>query len=210
LTGSGHVHEARSSLDGGDGFGGELDDVEPVDDGAGTGTGGALDEHPLARAAMAIPSTDTSTRRMATSRSRTAPVIELGPAPRWSRPRLVGVDVCTPTVYLDGSSRRSDHRPLLHELAKGGREGVSILILCPKRNRLRARSVGSLPRRPCDYAVAGMLLAMTSEPAIPPAAHHAADRPSHFSRREISVENTPEPITRLPGGRIAAFVIDGG
>jgi hypothetical protein len=59
LTGSGHVRDARSSLDVVDGCGGELDDVEPGD-GVGTVAGGALDEHPLARAAMAMPSTETS------------------------------------------------------------------------------------------------------------------------------------------------------
>ena len=55
-----------------------------------------------------------------------------------------------------------------------------------------------------------MLLAMTSRPATPPAAHPAADRPGPFSRREVSVEDTPEPITRLPGARITAFGIDSG
>jgi len=44
----------------------------------------------------------------------------------------------TPTIYLDDSSRQSDHRPLFHELAKGGREGISILILCRKPDDQRA------------------------------------------------------------------------
>ena len=55
-----------------------------------------------------------------------------------------------------------------------------------------------------------MLLAMTSRPATPRAAHPATDRPGPFSRPEVSVEDTPGPITRLPGTRIAAFVIDSG
>jgi hypothetical protein len=69
LTGSGHTHDARSTRDEGDGFGGELDEVELIDDGAGTGASGALNEHPLATAAIAMPSTDKSNRRIATSPS---------------------------------------------------------------------------------------------------------------------------------------------
>lgn len=70
--------------------------------------------------------------------------------------------------------------------------------------------IGSVARRLCGHAVAGVLLAMTGQPATPPAGHRGADRPAPFSRREVSVQNTPAPITRLPGKRILAFVIDGG
>ena len=123
-----------------------------------TGADGTLNEHPLARAAMAMPSTDTSTRRIATSPSRISRLIKIGPAPRRSRPRIVDVEVRTPTICLDGGSRQSDHRPLFHELAKGGRERVSILILCPKRDPLRDKPPeaggsdrGGLRRCPFDY-----------------------------------------------------------
>lgn len=60
-----------------------------------------------------------------------------------------------------------------------------------------------LPRRRSAPSV-------TSQPAPPAAAHPAADGHGHFSRREVAVQNTPEPITRLPGGRRGAFVIDDG